>query len=250
VLFVSGDIKEQEVRSLVKKFFVKKTDAFKFVVPPLSSNEGSSKVVRIVHKEGAKQCEIKLGHLGVARSNPDHYKVLLLNQLLGGYFLSRLNMNLRQDKGITYGINSGFSIRERTGPFGISSAVQSENSTLAIDEIIKELKLITTEMVSDEELSNAKGYYSGVFPIAFETSDQILSGLSTIEANGFDDDYFRNFKEKINEVSKEDIYEAAKKYINPDKLIIVIGGDRNVIEDSLAKKYKVEVYDLYGKLLK
>jgi len=249
VLLITGDINEEQVRVLVKKYFLKESKPFKTEIPSLDYNCGASEKVRIVHKAGAQQTEIRFGHIGIDRSNPDHYTVLLLNQILGGYFLSRLNMNLRQDKGYTYGISSGFGFRKITGPFSISAAVKSENTVEAIDEILKELKLITTEPVTEEELKNAKGYFTGVFPIAFETAEQIIYGLATIESYGLDDDYFKTFREKISKVTKEDILNAARKYIQSDKMIIVVGGDRTVIEESLSKKYDVEVYDLYGKLL-
>ncbi len=249
VLLVTGDINEEELKTLIKSNFTKPSNPVKSEIPLLKYNPGSSDKVRIIHKEGAQQSEVLLGHLGINRSNPDHYTVLLLNQILGGYFLSRLNMNLRQDKGFTYGISSGFGFRKITGPFSISAAVHSENTAEAIDEILKEVKKITSESVTDEELANAKGYFGGVFPIAFETAEQILYGLATIESHGLDDDYFRTFREKINQVSKEDILKAAQKYLHPDNFIIVAGGDKTLIEKQLTNKYIIETYDLNGNIL-
>ena len=88
-----------------------------------------------------------------------------------------------------------------------------------------------------------------MFPIAFETAEQILYGLATIESHGLDDDYFRTFREKINQVSKEDILKAAQKYLHPDNFIIVAGGDKTLIEKQLTNKYIIETYDLYGNIL-
>ncbi len=249
VLLVTGDIEEQDVRQLVKRYFIKQADSFGRDIPPLSYNGGSSNNVHIVHKDGAQQTELRIGHIGIDRANPDHYTVLLLNQILGGYFLSRLNMNLRQDKGFTYGVASSFGFRKVTGPFTISAAVHSEYTVTAIDEIVNEVRKITMETVKDEELNNAKGYFGGVFPIVFETAEQILYGLANIEAYGLDDDYFRTFREKINKVSKEDILKAAQKYIYPENLIIVAGGDREILEKQYNSNYFVNVYDLYGNIL-
>ena len=249
VLLVTGDINEEKLRALIKNNFTKPSNPFKYKSPLLKYNKGSSDRVRIIHKEGAQQTEVLLGHIGIDRSNPDHYTVLLLNQILGGYFLSRLNMNLRQDKGFTYGISSGFGFRKVTGPFSISAAVHSKNTAEAIDEIIKEVKKITNEPVTDEELANAKGYFGGVFPIAFETAEQILYGLATIESHQLDDDYFRTFREKITKISKEDILKAAQKYLHPDNLLIVAGGDKSLIEKQFVNNYIIEVYDLYGNIL-
>ncbi len=248
VLLVTGDISEQQIKSLIKKYFTKKGNRPLYKIPSLTYNKGMTTAVRIIHKEKAQQTQVYIGHIGIERTNPDHYKALLLNQIIGGYFLSRLNMNLRQDKGYTYGIHSNFGFRKITGPFIVSAAVQTENTTAAIKEIISELRRITEKAVSDEELSNAKGYFTGVFPIAFETAEQILYGLATIETYGLNDDYFRSFREKIDKISKNDLLEAAKEYIHPDNLLIIAAGDRTQIEKLLSKSFNIEVYDLYGKL--
>ncbi len=250
VLLAAGDINEKELRSLVKKYFTKNSVPRNKENPPLKFNKGDSGKVEIIHKEAAQQSEIRIGHIGIDRSNPDHYAVLLLNQILGGYFLSRLNMNLRQEKGFTYGISSAFGFRKITGPFYIAAAVQSEHSAEAVDEIIKEIRKITLEAVTDAELDNAKGYFNGVFPIVFETAEQILGGLAIIESYGLDDDYLRTFREKIDEISKKDVLEAAQKYLYPENLFIVVGGDKSLIEKQFKNNYFVEVYDLHGNLLK
>ena len=249
VLLVTGDISEQQVRTLIARYFTKKSEKSVSEIPTLTYNKAMTKNAIIIHKEKAQQTQVYVGHIGMDRTNPDHYTTLLLNQIIGGYFLSRLNMNLRQDKGYTYGIHSHFGFRKITGPFLVSAAVQTEHTSAAINEIIAELRRITEEAVSDEELSNAKGYFTGVFPVAFETAEQILSGLATIETFGLPDDYFRSFRNKIEKISITDLMEAAKKYIHPDNLFIIAAGDRLQIEKPMSKNFDIKVYDLYGELL-
>lgn len=249
VLLVTGDISEQKIKTLIRKYFTKKSKKTLSAMSQMTHNEAISENAIIIHKENAQQTQVYIGHIGMDRTNPDHYTTLLLNQIIGGYFLSRLNMNLRQDKGYTYGIHSHFGFRKITGPFIISAAVQTEHTSDAIKEIIRELWEITQKAVSDEELSNAKGYFTGIFPVAFETAEQILSGLATIETFGLNDDYFRSFRNKIDKITKKDLLEAAKKYIHPDNLFIIAAGDRVQIEKPMSKNFAINVYDLYGKLL-
>jgi len=187
-----------------------------------------------------------MGHLGIERSNPDYYAVTLLNEILGGYFLSRINMNLREEHGYTYGAGSAFSYRPGRGPFHISAAVQSEHTAPAVQEVLKEVSAIRTEKISEEELQNAHGQITGLFPIAFETADQVSLGLSNIVLSQLPDNYYNTYRDNISAVTREDIFDSAQKYLHPDKMQIVVTGDRETIEKDLRESFEVTVYDVQG----
>jgi len=197
--------------------------------------------VYLVHKPDAQQAEIRAGHLGIKRHNPDFYACSVLNQIFGGYFLSRLNQNLREQKGYTYGVHSRFVTRKDRGPFQISSAIETQNIPDAVSEIIREMQMICQEPVTDEELQQAKGYMTGIFPIAFESGTQIAAGLSTLVEYDLPDDYFRTYKDNIMDVSKEQVLQAARKYLHPENLSIVICTDKTLIEEKFKSSYDIEV---------
>lgn len=238
-LIIVGDLTIKEAKNLAQEYFSSwKNKAVEEIVEPAFKLK-EKKQLFLVHKKDAQQAEIRLGHLGIDRQNPDYYSALLLNQILGGYFLSRLNMNLREDKGFTYGIHSRFVSRKATGSFLISSAVETKFVVDAVTEILKEMKTIRHELVSDEELEQAKGYMTGIFPIAFESGAQIAEGLSSIVEQNLPDDYFRTYKDYILKISKEQILAAAQKYLHPDKATIVVCTDKDVLEDKLKKTFDV-----------
>jgi zinc protease len=169
-----------------------------------------------------------------------------MNEVFGGYFLSRLNLNLREKRGLTYSIHSSFSFRLRTGPFCISAAIQADKCLEAIKEIIAELEKIISEEVSDDELQSAAGYISGIFPVAFETADQIALGLANIVSFDLPDNYYRTFRDHILEVDAQDIRRAAVKRIFPRSCQIVVTGDRTVLEEPLKEHFPLTVFDVLG----
>ncbi|KAA3611108.1 MAG: insulinase family protein [Calditrichaeota bacterium] len=240
-LIIVGDLTTAEAKKLAEENFGKwqNTVLYKITEPQFSLNEQQK--LFLVHKENAQQAEIRIGHLGVDRSNPDYFSVALLNQILGGYFLSRINLNLREDKGYTYGVSSRFITRKALGVFMVNTAVETKFAIDSVKEIIKEIENIQQEMVSDEELEQAKGYLAGIFPLAFESGSQIAAGLSNITVFNLEDDYYRTYRDKIAAVTKEQVWEAAKKYLHPQKLSIVVCTDKNHVEAEFEKNFDVEV---------
>jgi predicted Zn-dependent peptidase len=248
-LIIVGDVAKAEAEKLVDKYFSKWTAAEVPQLPQLKYEAPQKTKISLIHKPGAAQSELRIGHLGIDRKNPDFYAVTLMNEILGGYFLSRINMNLREDRGYTYGASSIFSYRKLTGPFFTAAAVQTKYTSESISEIIKELKSICASSVTDEEIRSAKGYLIGIFPVAFETADQIGAGLTNIVVFDLPDDYYRTYRDKINSITNEDILRAAKKYIHPEHLHIIVTADRNDVEDKLKEIYDVIMYDVNGKRL-
>lgn len=240
-LIIVGDLSFNEAQKVAGDYFANWTpgSSKEHVRPMVEAPSGGT--VHLVHKENAQQAEIRIGQLGISRHDPDYFNATLLNQILGGYFLSRLNMNLREDKGYTYGVSSRFITRKALGPFLISSAVETQFALPAVQEVFKEIEKLTTETVSDEELEQAKGYLSGIFPIAFENASQIAAGLSNIVVFDLADDYYRSYRAKIAEIKKENILKTAKKFLNPDKLITVVCTDNNLVQTKFAEAFEIDL---------
>lgn len=248
VLVVVGDISREETEELVDKYFTgwKKGAVVDFRIPAFKAPDKTS--VKLINKVGAVQTELRIGHHGIERNHPDFYPIMLMNEILGGYFLSRINMNLREEHGYTYGASSKFNFRRGTGPFQISTATDVRYTFETITEIFKEIKEIQLSEVTDEELQNSKGHLTGIFPVAFETADQIALGLANIVVFDLPHDYYRTFRDKIAGVTKQDILRAANKYIQPGNMLIVATTDREKAEEALRKSFDVAVYDIMGNI--
>ncbi len=246
-LILVGDLSESEAHRITKRFLDTWEAQLGAEEPQLHFKQPEATRVRLIHKPGSAQSELRMGHLGLERNHPDYYRVTLLNEILGGYFLSRINMNLREKHGYTYGASSSFSYRKGIGPFHISGAIQIEHTAAAIQEVLNELRYIRTDKVSEKELEHARGQLIGLFPIAFETSDQIANGLSNITTYGLADDYYNTFREYLSEVTREDILRAAQNYLFPERMEIVVTADRTLVEEQLRSVFPVEVYDAKGR---
>ncbi|MCI0448969.1 MAG: insulinase family protein [Chlorobi bacterium] len=205
--------------------------------------------VYIVNKPGAVQSSLRIGHIGISRNNPDFIAVTVMNTLLGGYFGSRINYNLREKHGFTYGARSNFNPRIYPGDFSVDADVRNEVTDTSITLIIGELKKIISEEVSDDELETVKNYLTGVFPLQLETANAVASRVINLKLYNLPKDYYSKYISTINSLTKQDILKAAKKYIRPDNLFIVASGDADAIKDKLKKFGDVEVFDADDKVL-
>jgi zinc protease len=197
----------------------------------------------LVDKKGAAQSEIRIGHISSPRNTKDFYAKVLLNTILGGQFSSRINLNLREDKGYTYGANSSFGYNRSSGYFAVSTSVQSENTAPAVLEILKELDGIRTEVLA-EELEFAKSYLIKRFPSLFETYSQIASHLSATILYSLPDDYYDNYISNIKNTTLEEVSTSAKNNIFPQELVMLIVGDKKLLYDDLGKLLSIEVNEL------
>jgi zinc protease len=211
------------------------------------SSSYSTKEVYIVDKPGAVQSNLKIGHIGIERNNPDFIAVTVMNAILGGYFGSRLNLILREQYGYTYGIRSSFSARIHPGDFSVDSDVRNEVTDSAVKLIIGELKRISSEYVSDDELQTVKNYLTGIFPLQLETANAVATRAIYLKLYDLPKDYYNTFISNVNQLTKDDILNTAKKYIHPENLYIVLSGNSNVIREKMQKFGKVKVYDAEGK---
>jgi zinc protease len=188
----------------------------------------------IVDKPDAPQSELRVGHIGLPRKHVDFFSTVVMNAILGGLFGSRINLNLREVHGYTYGASSYYEWRRGPGPFVISTAVESQVTVPALREIFLELERIRAKEVTAEELSLAKEYLQGVFPIRYETTAAIASALATLVIYDLPANYYDSYRRNVHEVSAASVLEAARSHLHPDQLQTVIVGDAAIIRDSLA----------------
>jgi predicted Zn-dependent peptidase len=188
--------------------------------------------VYIVDKPGAPQTQIRIGTIGVPRSTADYFPLQVMNTVLGGSFSSRLNMNLREKNGYTYGASSGFEMRAEAGPFAAAAGVQTDKTSEALKEFFSELNAILQPVPADE-LARAKNYVALRFPSGFEATSDISRRLEEVLVYRLPEDYFSKYVQNIEAVTAADVQRVARQYIEPDRLVVVVVGDRKVIEPGI-----------------
>ncbi|MBA3876854.1 MAG: peptidase M16 [Anaerolinea sp.] len=225
-LIVGGDLTGIDVLELAAEWFgtwradpdvapARETDA---------SPAASGPRVRVVHRPGSVQTEIRIGHPGVSRRIPDFHALSVMSTILGGLFNSRLNRKLREEKGYTYGASAGFDLRRAAGPFGARAAVNTEVTVPAVLDIVAELARIRSG-VTDAELTEARDYLVGVFPLRFETAGAVVGALSGLVVQGLPDDELSRYRPAIQAVTMDDVLAAATEHVRPDDSRIVLVGD-------------------------
>ncbi|HLV25344.1 MAG TPA: pitrilysin family protein [Gemmatimonadales bacterium] len=245
---VAGDVTTDAAVALVEQTF---GDWAGEAAAPVHVDDSPSRLERmthLVHKAGAPQSEIRLGHVGLPRKHPDYFAVTVMNALLGGLFNSRLNLNLRERNGYTYGANSAFDWRRDAGPFTAGAAVQSEVTAAAVREALAEMERFAESPIPDEELSLALDYLEGVFPIRFETTGAIASALAGMVVYGLPDDYYDSYRSKVRAITVNDVRRAARAHLKLGSLQLVVVGDTAAVKEPLAELRfgELQVYDSQG----
>jgi zinc protease len=202
--------------------------------------------VHIVDRAGAAQTELRMGHPSVARSHPDYPSLVVLNGLLGGKFTSRINLNLRERHGYTYGASSRFSGRMGPGPFTVSAAVATESTGAAAREVLFELRRIREALVEPEELTETQSYLVGVFPYTMQTIGDLAKRLETLAVFGLPDDYYTRHLERITNVTREDVLDVARRHIDPEHVAVVAVGPAEALEPQLAGLGPLTVWSAQG----
>lgn len=199
--------------------------------------------VRIVDRPGAAQTELRVGHAGIPRTHPDWTPLAVLNTLLGGKFTSRINLNLRERHGYTYGASSRMSPRRGPGPFVVSAAVANPVAGAAVREVLSELDRLRREPVDVEELRDTKSYALGVFPYTLQTVDGILYHLETLAVYGLPDDYYvpERYLERLDAVTREEILRVAREHVHPERAAIVAVGPAVELAPQLAELGELDV---------
>jgi predicted Zn-dependent peptidase len=233
MLLAVGDITADKVMPLLEKSFGTWKGSGAAAVEKLPAVEPpKTRQVYLIDKPGAAQSQIRIGSIGVPRSTPDYFPITVMNTILGGSFSSRLNNNLREVHGYTYGASSGFDMRLGAGPFFAAAGVQTDKTVDALKEFFNELNAIL-KPVPAEELSRAKNYVSLRYPSAFETTGDMSRRLEDALVYHLPDDYFAKYVQNIQAVTPADVQRVAQKYVQPDRVVVVIVGDLKVIEPGI-----------------
>jgi zinc protease len=230
IIAVVGDVTEKEIVPLLMEKFKNWKQAENSVQKHASPPAIGALTVKKLDKD-ITQANIAMGHVGISRENPDFYAVVIMNYILGGGgFSSRLMDNIRDNRGLAYDVHSTFSALKEPGPFRVWVQTKSESANEAIGEIFKEVKRIRTEPVSDKELADAKAYLTGSFPLRLDTSAKIAGMMTSMEIYNLGPDYPQRYPKLINAVTREDILRVAKKYLDPEKMVVVVLGKQEQIK--------------------
>lgn len=199
----------------------------------------------LLHKADAAQSELRIGHMSVARNHPDYLRLLVLNMVLGGQFVSRLNMNLREDKGYTYGVRTAFEARRGPGPFLLQASVQSEATADAIRESIGEIAAIREgRPVTRTELETGRAALTLGYPRNFETAEHVARAAAQMALHDLPDDYYSTFVPHVLAIDETDVTTAAHRHLDPDRLVTIVVGDRERVAPALAPLELGEPLDL------
>jgi zinc protease len=232
---VVGDVNPGKVKDSVEKAlstWTKGGDKPSFDYPKLPELQPAK--IYLVDKPGAAQSVVNIGLPGPPRNTPDYFALQVLNTILGGQFQSRLNANIREQKGYSYGVNSAFSYGKGPGPFRAGGSIFTDKTDAALIEFMKELKGIVGEKpITDEEIKTAKESLIQGLPQRFASVTAISGAITTLVVQGLPDDYYATYAKNVSAVTKEDLLRVAKRYIDLGHLAIVIVGDRVKVEEAL-----------------
>lgn len=234
-LVFAGDISLAAATSLAESLFGDWTSTTTSAPQGNVDVRNPGRLVRVVGKADAPQSELRVGHAGLSRAAADYFDVTVMNAVLGGLFSSRINMNLREAHGYTYGASSAFDWRRGAGPFVIYTAVKSDATGPAVKEILGEIDRIRSEEISADELTLATSYLDGVFPIRFETTSAIADALTNLVVYRLPEDYYDAYRGHVRAVTTASVLRAAHDHLHPDQLRILVVGDPVAVVKPLAE---------------
>ncbi|HEX8558435.1 MAG TPA: pitrilysin family protein [Pyrinomonadaceae bacterium] len=245
VLFVVGDVERAHILARVEELFAGwrpgEVSEPEFPAPPARAE----RVAYLVDRPGSAQTNILVANTAITRTDPDYFPVLVMHTILGGNASARLFMNLREEKGYTYGAYTQLDARRLAGSFRATTEVRGEVTGLSLKEIFYELQRIRDEDVSDKELHDAQTYLTGIFPIRLETQEGLVDQLVQIRMHGLPEDYLRTYRDNLQRVTKADVRRAAARCVTPDSAAVVVVGDRAQILEQVAP-YASRVEDFVG----
>lgn len=194
---------------------------------------GGRRVV-LVDRPGSVQSELRVGHLGIDRHHPRYFPAVVMAAMLGGVFGSRLNRRLREELGYTYGARCSFDPRRAPGPFTANAAVQTEVTVAAIRELLAQLDGMRAAPPAPDELSEVRDFLVGVFPLRFETTAGIAAAIEPLAVYGLPDDYWHEYRSRLEAVSVDDVVTVARELVRPDDALVLLVGDAARLRDELA----------------
>jgi zinc protease len=234
-LILAGDLTEAEARKLANDAFGKWSSEGR---PPLPQAQAAvataPEKVLVVDKPNTPQSCVVVAQIGVARSNPDFERLNVMNQVLGGLFSSRVNMNLREAHGYSYGAFSSVYENTKEGPIQVGSQVRTDVTGPAVSEIMKEVKGMLEKEVTDDELRLAKESISRSLPAYFQTTSSTVATIGDLYLFDLPPDYYQELPKRIEAMSAADVYQATKTHLSPDKMKVIAVGDRKMIDKQLA----------------
>src|SRR5919107_3586018 len=192
-----------------------------FPAPPVRTK----RTAYLVDRHTSAQSNIVIANSGITRTNPDYFPMLLMHTVLGATASSRLFMNLREDKGYTYGAYTNLDARRTAGTFRATAEVRTPVTGDSLKEFFYELNRIRSAPVSAKEIADAKSYLTGIFPIRLETQEGLTDQLVQIKMLNLPDDYLERYRDRVQAVTVEDIQRIAQKYVKPDEAVLIVVGD-------------------------
>jgi zinc protease len=237
-LIVAGAITLPELRKLADASFGGWRNE-KAVVPVLGSPAPTRARLVVVDRPGVSQTQLRVASIGAERSSPDYFALQVMNEILGGLFSSRINLNLREAHGYTYGAGSSFTFRRTPGPFQVGTSVRTDVTAPAVTEILSEIRKISATTVTPEELSMAKDSIERSLPSLFESVDGgyfdggTLGSVSDLFIYGLPLNYYSSISARLRAVDAAAVQAAAKKYLVPERMVVVAVGDRASIVQPL-----------------
>ena len=231
-IVAAGDITAASLQVVLEKAFGSWSGTGARPTAVAAAPQVRGRAVWLVDLPGAAQSEIRIGRVGPPRSTPDYFPLVVANTMLGGSFTSRLNQNLRETHGYTYGAGSAFDFRLSTGPFFASAAVETSRTAPALAEFFKELEGIR-KPVSEEELSRARNYVALRYPAGFETTEDLAGKLEQKVVYDLPDDYFTTYMDRVAKVTPSEVERVTARFIDPLSVVAVVVGDRKKIEPGI-----------------
>jgi len=248
VLVVGGDISHASALRRIEELFGAwqpgEPEASEFPAPPARRG----RTLHLVDRPGSAQSNIVIANLAITRTDPDYFPMLVMHTVLGANASSRIFMNLREDKGYTYGAYTSLDARRAAGSFRATAEVRTSVTAESLKEFFYELGRIREELVTEKELLDAQNYLTGIFPIRLETLDGLLDQLIQIKMHGLPDDYLQTYRERVSAVTRQEVQRVAGLYVTPERAAIVIVGDAAALTDEI-KGYaeEIEIYDSAGR---
>lgn len=248
VFIVVGDVRYEEMLSRVESLFSTwergEELVANFPAPPVRTK----RTAYLVDRHGSAQSNIVIANSGITRTSPDYFPMLLMHTVLGATASSRLFMNLREEKGYTYGAYSNLDARRSAGTFRVTAEVRTPVTGDSLKEFFYELERIRNEPVSDKEIADAKSYLTGVFPIRLETQEGLTDQLVQIKMLNLPDDHLQRYRDRLQAVTVDEIQRVAQKYVKPDEAALVVVGDGDsVLEQIRPYCEDIEIYSTAGK---
>ncbi|HEY0098719.1 MAG TPA: pitrilysin family protein [Pyrinomonadaceae bacterium] len=247
VLVCGGDIRRDATLARLEELFGAwqpgEPAESNFPAPPVRER----RTLYLVDRPGSAQSNIVIANTAITRTDPDYFPMLVMHTILGANASSRIFMNLREDKGYTYGAYTSLDARRTAGSFRATAEVRTPVTGESLKEFFYELGRIREELVTEKELQDAKSYLTGIFPIRLETLDGLIDQLIQIKMHDLPDDYLQTYRERVSAVTREEVQRVARRFVTPDRAAIVVVGDADALADEL-KDYAddFEIYDSAG----